>query len=145
MQEVKKPKKPLIYYYVIVMAILLLVNFLLMPWMAQNQVQEVDYGTFMTMTENKQIEEVQVDQEENQILFTDRNNNIYKTGMMDDPDLTQRLFDSGAKFSGEIVEHVSPVVSFLVSWILPILIFVGIGQYMSRKMMSKAGGPSRNR
>ncbi len=141
MQEVKKPKKPLIYYYVIVMAILLLVNFLLMPWMAQNQVQEVDYGTFMTMTENKQIEEVQVDQEENQILFTDRNNNIYKTGMMDDPDLTQRLFDSGAKFSGEIVEHVSPVVSFLVSWILPILIFVGIGQYMSRKMMSKAGGP----
>lgn len=142
MQEVKKPKKPLIYYYVIVMAILLLVNFLLMPWMAQNQVQEVDYGTFMTMTENKQIEEVQVDQEENQILFTDRNNNIYKTGMMDDPDLTQRLFDSGAKFSGEIVEHVSPVVSFLVSWILPILIFVGIGQYMSRKMMSKAGGPN---
>ena len=141
MQEVKKPKKPLIYYYVIVMAILLLVNFLLMPWMAQNQVQEVDYGTFMTMTENKQIEEVQEDQEENQILFTDRNNNIYKTGMMDDPDLTQRLFDSGAKFSGEIVEHVSPVVSFLVSWILPILIFVGIGQYMSRKMMSKAGGP----
>lgn len=141
MQEVKKPKKPLIYYYVIVMAILLLVNFLLMPWMAQNQVQEVDYGTFMTMTENKQIEEVQVDQEENQILFTDRNNNIYKTGMMDDPDLTQRLFDSGAKFSGEIVEHVSPVVSFLVSWILPILIFVGIGQYMSRKIMSKAGGP----
>ena len=139
MQEVKKP---LIYYYVIVMAILLLVNFLLMPWMAQNQVQEVDYGTFMTMTENKQIEEVQVDQEENQILFTDRNNNIYKTGMMDDPDLTQRLFDSGAKFSGEIVEHVSPVVSFLVSWILPILIFVGIGQYMSRKMMSKAGGPN---
>ncbi|MBS6734355.1 MAG: ATP-dependent zinc metalloprotease FtsH [Clostridiales bacterium] len=142
MQEVKKPKKPLIYYYVIVMAILLLVNFLLMPWMAQNQVQEVDYGTFMTMTENKQIEEVQVDQEGNQILFTDRNNNIYKTGMMDDPDLTQRLFDSGAKFSGEIVEHVSPVVSFLVSWILPILIFVGIGQYMSRKMMSKAGGPN---
>ena len=142
MQEVKKPKKPLIYYYVIVMAILLLVNFLLMPWMAQNQVQEVDYGTFMTMTENKQIEEVQVDQEENQILFTDRNNNIYKTGMMDDPDLTQRLFDSGAKFSGEIVEHVSPVVSFLVSWILPILIFVGIGQYMSRKIMSKAGGPN---
>ena len=141
MQEVKKPKKPLIYYYVIVMAILLLVNFLLMPWMAQNQVQEVDYGTFMTMTENKQIEEVQVDQEGNQILFTDRNNNIYKTGMMDDPDLTQRLFDSGAKFSGEIVEHVSPVVSFLVSWILPILIFVGIGQYMSRKIMSKAGGP----
>ena len=101
----------------------------------------MDYGTFMTMTENKQIEEVQVDQEENQILFTDRNNNIYKTGMMDDPDLTQRLFDSGAKFSGEIVEHVSPVVSFLVSWILPILIFVGIGQYMSRKIMSKAGGP----
>ena len=142
MQEVKKPKKPLIYYYVIVMAILLLVNFLLMPWMAQNQVQEVDYGTFMTMTENKQIEEVQVDQEGNQILFTDRNNNIYKTGMMDDPDLTQRLFDSGAKFSGEIVEHVSPVVSFLVSWILPILIFVGIGQYMSRRMMSKAGGPN---
>ncbi len=142
MQEVKKPKKPLIYYYVIVMAILLLVNFLLMPWMAQNQVQEVDYGTFMTMTENKQIDAVQVDQEENQILFTDKDNNIYKTGMMDDPDLTQRLFDSGAKFSGEIVEHVSPVISFLVSWILPILIFVGIGQYMSKKMMSKAGGPN---
>ena len=141
MEEIKKPKKPLIYYYVIVMAILLLVNFLLMPWVAQNRVQEVDYGTFISMTEEKQIQAVQVDQEENQILFTDKENHIYKTGMMDDPELTQRLYDSGAKFSGEIVEHVSPVLSILISWVLPILVFVGIGQYMSRKLMNKASGP----
>ena len=140
-EEIKKPKKPLIYYYVIVMAILLLVNFLLMPWVAQNRVQEVDYGTFISMTEEKQIQAVQVDQEENQILFTDKENHIYKTGMMDDPELTQRLYDSGAKFSGEIVEHVSPVLSILISWVLPILVFVGIGQYMSRKLMNKASGP----
>ena len=141
MEEIKKPKKPLIYYYVIVMAILLLVNFLLMPWVAQNRVQEVDYGTFISMTEEKQIQAVQVDQEENQILFTDKENHIYKTGMMDDPELTQRLYDSGAKFSGEIVEHVSPVLSILISWVLPILVFVGIGQYMSRKLINKASGP----
>ena len=141
MQEVKKPKKPLIYYYVIVMAILLLVNFLLMPWMAQKRIQEVDYGTFMDMTEEKQIGVVQIDQEENQIVFTDKENqNIYKTGMVTDPDLTQRLHDSGASFSGEIVEHVSPVISILISWVLPILIFVGIGQYMSKKLMDKASG-----
>ena len=138
MEEIKKP---LIYYYVIVMAILLLVNFLLMPWVAQNRVQEVDYGTFISMTEEKQIQAVQVDQEENQILFTDKENHIYKTGMMDDPELTKRLYDSGAKFSGEIVEHVSPVLSILISWVLPILVFVGIGQYMSRKLMNKASGP----
>ena len=82
-----------------------------------------------------------MDQEENQILFTDKENHIYKTGMMDDPELTQRLYDSGAKFSGEIVEHVSPVLSILISWVLPILVFVGIGQYMSRKLMNKASGP----
>ena len=141
MQEVKKPKKPLIYYYVIVMAILLLVNFLLMPWIAQKRIQEVDYGTFMDMTEEKQIGVVQIDQEENQIVFTDKENqNIYKTGMVTDPDLTQRLHDSGASFSGEIVEHVSPVISILISWVLPILIFVGIGQYMSKKLMDKASG-----
>lgn len=143
MQEVKKPKKPLIYYYVIVMAILLLVNFLLMPWIAQKRIQEVDYGTFMDMTEEKQIGVVQIDQEENQIVFTDKENrNIYKTGMVTDPDLTQRLHDSGASFSGEIVEHVSPVISILISWVLPILIFVGIGQYMSKKLMNKASGPN---
>ena len=141
MQEVKKPRKPLIYYYAIVILILLLFNFLAMPWIAERQIREVDYGTFISMTEEKQIGQVEIQAQENQILFTDRDETaIYKTGMVNDPDLTQRLYESGAKFSGEIIEQASPLVSFLVSWVLPIVIFVGIGEYMSRKLMKKAGG-----
>ena len=111
------------------MLVLLLFNFLAMPWLAQRQIIEVDYGTFMTMTENKEIGQVEVQQEENQIIFTDKENKvIYKTGMMPDTDLTQRLFDSGAKFSGEIIEQADPLLSVLVSWILPIAIVIALGQ-----------------
>mgnify|MGYP002709638648 CR=1 FL=1 len=141
MNEVKRPKKPLIYYYTIVILVLLLVNFLAMPWMAQRQIQEVDYGTFISMTEDKEIGQVEIQEEENQILFTDKDGTtIYKTGMVNDPDLTQRLYDSGAKFSGEIIEQTSPLISFLISWVLPIVIFIGIGEYMSKKLMQRAGG-----
>ncbi len=144
MQEVKKPRKPLIYYYVIVIIILLLFNFLVMPWVAERQIKEVGYDTFMKMTNEKKIGLVQIDQQENEIVFTNTDENqVYKTGMVEDPGLTQRLFDSGAKFSGQIVEQASPLLTFILSWVLPIVIFVGIGQYMSRKLMSKAsGGPN---
>ena len=141
MNEVKSPKKPLLYYYGIVLLVLMLFNFLAMPWLAQRQVREVDHGTFMTMTEEKQIGQVEV--QESQILFTDKDSGqIYKTGVMDDPDLIYRLKDSGAVFASEIVEQMSPFLSFLLSWLLPILIFVGLGQLMSRRMMNKAGGPN---
>ena len=141
MQEVKKPRKPLIYYYVIVLIVLLVFNFLLMPWAAERRVQEVSYDTFMQMTEEKDIGQVDINQEDNEIVFTNKEEDqIYKTGMVSDPDLTQRLYDSGAVFSGQIIEQASPILTFLLSWILPILIFVGIGQYMSRKLMNKAGG-----
>lgn len=143
MQEVRKPKKPLIFYYGVVLIILLLFNFLTMPWLAQRQVREVDYGTFIEMAENHELGQVEVQQQDNQILFTDKDNTmIFKTGMMPDPDLTQRLNDSGAKFSGEIIEQANPIISFLVSWVLPIVIFIAIGQYMSKKLMERAGGPN---
>ena len=144
MQEVKKPKKPLIYYYVIVLAVLFLFNFLFMPWAAERRVREVGYDTFMEMTEKEQIGQVQIDQEENEILFTDKDGTaIYKTGMVEDPGMTERLYNSGAEFSGQIIKQMSPILSFLLSWILPIAIFIGLGQYMSRKLMNKAsGGPN---
>ena len=105
--------------------------------------QQVDYGTFLEMAENKELGQVEVQQQENQILFTNKENTaIYKTGMMPDPDLTQRLADSGAQFSGEIIEQMSPLLSFLLTWVLPIVIFIGIGQYMSKKLMQRAGGPN---
>ena len=139
MNEVNKPKKPLIYYYCIVMIALMLINSLAVPLIAQHSILEVDYGTFMEMTENKEIGQVQ--QQDNQIIFTDKEGTkIYKTGLMDDPDLVQRLRESGATFGSEIIEETSPLLSFLLSWILPILIFIGIGQFMSKKMMDKAGG-----
>ena len=141
MNEVKKPKKPLIYYYGIVLVALLLFNFLALPWLSQRQVKEVDYGTFMTMTEEKQIGKVEV--QDNQILFTDKDEKqIYKTGLMTDPELVNRLKASGAEFSSEIQEQMSPVLSFLLSWLVPILFFVGIGQLMSKRMMSKFNGPN---
>ena len=139
MKEVKTPRKPLAIYYAIVLVLLLLLNCVLMPWASERQVQEVDYGTFMSMTENGEIGKVDV--EDNQILFTNKDNSqVYKTGLMNDPDLTQRLYDSGAEFSGEIVEQASPVLSFLLWFVLPILLFSAIGNYMNKKLMEKAGG-----
>lgn len=141
MQEVKKPKKPLIYYYVIVLVVLMIFNFLLMPWAAEQRITEVGYDRFIEMTEEKDIGQVEINQEDNEIVFTDKGGSaIYKTGMVEDPDLTQRLYDSGAKFSGQILEQMSPILSILLSWILPVVIFIAIGQYMSRKLMKKAGG-----
>ncbi len=143
MNEVKTPKRPLIFYYSIALLFLLLLNFLAIPYMAKRQVQEVDYGTFMEMAANKEIGQAEVQETENQILFTDKDNTtVYKTGMMPDPDLNQRLFDSGAKFSGEIIEQTDPLLSVLLSWILPVVIFVALGQYMTKKLMKNAGGPN---
>ena len=143
MQEVKKPKKPLLFYYAIVLLVLLLFNFLAMPWLAQRQVQEVDYGTFIEMAANKELGQVEVQEQDNQIIFTNKDNTVvYKTGMMPDPDLTQRLADSGAKFSGQIIEQANPVITFLLSWVLPIVVFIAIGQLMSKKLMERAGGPN---
>ena len=143
MHEVKKPRKPLVFYYVIVLVILLVFNFLFMPWAAERQIKEVGYDQFIQMTENEEIGQVEIDQSENEIIFTNRDGDqIYKTGMVEDPGMTERLYASGAKFSGQIIEQTSPVITFLVSWILPIIIFIGIGQYMSKKLMSRAsGGP----
>ena len=138
MKEVKPPKKPLMYYYSIALMVLLLFNFIAVPWMAERQVKEVDYGTFMTMTEEKNIKEVEI--ETNQIVFTDNDGNYYKTGRMDDDGLVERLHASGAEGSQEIIEQTSPFLSFLLTWVLPIVIFVGLGQYMYKKMMSNAGG-----
>ncbi len=141
MKEVKHPKKPLLYYYGIVMLVLILFNLIAMPWIAQRQIQEVDYGTFMTMTEEKNIGLVEI--QSNQILFTDKEGTaVYKTGLIADLDLVNRLHEAGAQFSGEIVEQTSPLLSFLLSWIFPIVIFFIIGQFLSRKMMNKAGGPN---
>ena len=143
MQEVKKPKKPLLFYYAVVLLVLLLFNFLAMPWLAQRQVQEVDYGTFIEMAADKELGQVEVQEQENQIVFTNKDNTVvYKTGMMPDPDLTQRLADSGAEFSGQIIEQANPVITFLLSWVLPIVVFIAIGQFMSKKMMERAGGPN---
>lgn len=143
MNEVKKPRKPLIYYYTIVLIAIILFNFLAMPLISGARVKEVDYGTFITMTQNKEVGKVEIQAQENQIVFTDKDEKqVYKTGMVDDPDLTQRLYDSGAKFSGEIIEQMSPLLNIFLTWILPILIFVGIGQFMYKKLMEKAGGPN---
>ncbi len=143
MQEVKKPKKPLIYYYTIVLIVLILFNFLLMPWVSQQRIVETDYGTFMTMIDEKNIGMVQYNEEENSILFTDKDNTtVYQTGIIPDPDIADRLHEAGAEFSGQIIEQASPILTFLLTWILPILIFVGLGELMSRKLMNNAGGPN---
>ena len=141
MNEVKTPKKPLVFYYGIAMVVLLLLNMLVMPLITQHQVEEVDYGTFIKMTENKEIGQVEI--EDNQILFTNKDKSkIYKTGLLNDDGLVQRLYDSGAEFSGEIVEQRSPLMSFIVSWVLPVVLFVVLGQLLSRQLMKKMGGPN---
>ena len=140
MKEVKPPRKPLFYYYGIALVVLLLINFLLVPLVARHAVQEVDYGTFMTMTENKEIGKVEV--EDNQIIFTNKDGSkIYKTGPMNDPDLTQRLYDAGVEFTRDIVEQTSPLLSVVLTWVLPIVLFIAVGQLMTKKLTDRAGGP----
>ena len=139
MKEVKPSKKPLAIYYGIVLLVLLVLNLVFVPWLTERQVQEVDYGTFMSMTQQQNIGKVDI--QSNQIVFTDKEEKqIYKTGLMDDPGLTQRLYDAGAQFSSEIVEQGSPVLSFLIWFALPILLFSFIGNQMNKKLMEKAGG-----
>ena len=139
MKEVKSPKKPLIYYYAITILVIVLFNLLVTPVLLKEQVSDVDYGTFMTMVNNKEVGEVQV--EDSEILFTDKDNtSIYRTGAMNDPTLTQRLYDSGATFTKEVEKTTSPFWSFFVTGILPLLIFIGLGQYMNKKLMEQVGG-----
>ena len=139
MKEVKTPRKPLAIYYALVLLMLLLLNLVLLPWMGERQIKEVDYGTFMTMTEEKNIGRVDI--ESNQIIFTDKDETqVYKTGLMNDTGLTERLYDAGATFSSEIVEQSSPVLSFLIWFVLPIILFSAIGNQMNKKLMEKAGG-----
>ena len=139
MKEVKTPRKPLAIYYAIVLLTLLLLNLVLLPWMEERQIKEVDYGTFMTMTEEKNIGRVDI--ESNQIIFTDKDETqVYRTGLMNDTGLTERLYDAGATFSSEIVEQSSPVLSFLIWFVLPIILFSAIGNQMNKKLMEKAGG-----
>lgn len=141
MKEVKPPKKSLTFYYILVLAIMLLFNEMARPYFAQQQIEQVDYGTFMTMIDDKNIDKVEL--KDNQILFTDKNDHkTYKTGIMEDPNLVDRLHESGAVFSQDIKEEMSPIVSFFMTWILPLLIFFAIGQYFSRKLMERAGGNS---
>lgn len=143
MKEVKSPKKPLIYYGLIVMAVLLLFNMLITPMIAQHQVKEVDYGAFVQMAEDKDLGLVEVDETENQVVFTNKEGTaIYKAGMIPDPDLAQLLKDSGAQYSGQILQRANPMLSFLISWVLPIVLFALLGYYMNKKLMQRAGGPN---
>ena len=139
MKEVKSPKKPLIYYYGVVLLVLLVFNLVITPLLLKQEVTEVDYGTFMSMTESKNIGQVQV--EDQQIVFTDKDEkNVYQTNVMDDPNLTERLYESGAKFSKDVDTSTSPLLSLLITGLLPMLIFIGLGQYMAKKLREQMGG-----
>ncbi|MBP5750294.1 MAG: ATP-dependent zinc metalloprotease FtsH, partial [Firmicutes bacterium] len=140
MNEVKQPRRPIFIFYIVMLVLMLLFNMFVLPAMAKQQIQEVDYGTFMTMTENGEIGEVEV--RSNMILFTDKADppKIYRTGIMNDPGLTERLHESGAEFTSQIVEQASPLASFILSWILPIFIFLALGQFLSKRLMDKSGG-----
>ena len=141
MKQVKTPKKPLIYYYTIVIIALLLFNLFAMPWISERQIKEVDYGTFISMTEEGKVGRVEIQQQENTILFTDKKETaVYKTAMVEDAELTERLYQAGISFYGEEIKQTSPVLSALLSWIMPLVVFILIGQYMSRKLTKKAGG-----
>ena len=143
MNEVKTPKRPLIFYYCVAMLILLLFNFLAMPWLAQRQIQEVDYNTFVEMLEDGQVGLVQLQEQENRVLFTNTEETaVYKTALVGDPDLTQRVLDAGASLTGEEIQQTDPFLSFLLSWVLPIVIFIALGQYLSRRMIKNMGGPN---
>ncbi len=138
MNEVKRPRKPLMFYYAIVLLALILFNALVMPFLTNPGVMEVDYGTFIKMTEDKQIAEVML--EDNKIIYKGTDGKFYKTGLMEDPELTDRLYKSGAKFSSQIIEQMSPILSILLSWVLPMVLIIGVGQYFSKKLMENAGG-----
>ncbi len=139
MKEVKSPKKPLYYYYGIALLILLLANIFLTPMLAKAQVTDVDYGTFMEMIEEQNIGRVEV--EDSQILFTDKDNTqVYRTGKMEDPTLTQRLYDSGAIFARNVDQETSPLLLSLLTFFLPLIIFIALGQYMNKKIMEQMGG-----
>ncbi|WP_405321632.1 ATP-dependent zinc metalloprotease FtsH [Frisingicoccus sp.] len=139
MKEIKQPKRPLLFYYGIVLLIIVLFNLIIMPMIVQRQIKEVDYGTFMTMTEEGDVGQVEI--QSNMIIFTNADDSqVYRTGLVDDPNRAERLHEAGVSFSSEIVEETSPLLSFLLYWILPILIFFGLGQAMSKKVMDKAGG-----
>ena len=141
MNEVKRPKKPLIYYYGIILLILLLFNLLALPRITQRQVVEVDYGTFMSMTESGEVGRAEIQEQENRILFTNKEETtVYKTAMVEDPDLTERLHNAGVPFYGQEIQQESPILSFLLTWILPLVVFIAIGQFMSKKLMDRAGG-----
>ena len=143
MNEVKQPKRPLAYYYGLMLLLLMLFNFLFMPWLAKRQIQEVDYNTFVTMVEEGEVGQAEIQTQENLILFTSKDGTtIYQTGMMPDTELTQRLLDAGVSTRGEIIEETSPWLYFLLTWGLPMILLIGFGQFMSKKMMDKAGGPN---
>ena len=142
MNEVKPPKKSLLYYYAIVLLVVMLFNFLAMPWMAEHQIREVDYNTFVSMVESAQVGQAEIQEQDNRILFTDKDGNtVYKTAMVPDADLTKRLLEAGVSTTGVEIEQTSLLVS-LLGWILPLIVFVALGQFMSRKMMQKMGGPN---
>ena len=143
MNEVKQPKRPLIYYYGLMLLLLMLFNFLFMPWLTKRQIHEVDYNTFVTMVEEGDVGAAEIQAQENLILFTSKDGKtIYQTGMMPDTELTQRLLDAGVSTRGEIIEETSPWLYFLLTWGLPLILLIGFGQFMSKKMMDKAGGPN---
>ena len=143
MNEVKQPKRPLIYYYGLMLLLLMLFNFLFMPWLTKHQIHEVDYNTFVTMVEEGDVGAAEVQTQENLILFTSKDGTtIYQTGMMPDTELTQRLLDAGVSTRGETIEETSPWLYFLLTWGLPLILLIGFGQFMSKKMMDKAGGPN---
>ena len=141
MEQVKRPKKPLMFYYTIVLIILILFNIIAMPYIKEKQIKDVDYGTFISMTEKKEIKKVELQQQDNTILFTGKDGKtIYKTAMVNDPDLTKRLYEADVSFYGEEIDQSSPILVTILSWVLPILFFVALGEYMSRKLMKRAGG-----
>ena len=141
MEQVKRPKKPLMFYYTIVLIILILFNIIAMPYIKEKQIKDVDYGTFISMTEKKEIKKVELQQQDNTILFTGKDGKtIYKTAMVNDPDLTKRLYEADVSFYGEEIDQSSPILVNILSWVLPILFFVAFGEYMSRKLMKRAGG-----
>ena len=140
-EQVKRPKKPLMFYYTIVLIILILFNIIAMPYIKEKQIKDVDYGTFISMTEKKEIKKVELQQQDNTILFTGKDGKtIYKTAMVNDPDLTKRLYEADVSFYGEEIDQSSPILVNILSWVLPILFFVALGEYMSRKLMKRAGG-----
>ena len=140
MNQIKTPKIPLMTYYLIALAVVLLGNLFIGPMLAERQIKEVDYGTFMGMTQKKEIGQVEV--KSNQIIFTDKDHNqIYRTGLMNDAGLVDRLYDAGAEFSGEIVQQASPLLSFLLSWLIPIGLFLLLGRYLRSKIRRAAATP----